>query len=443
MSGIGINLKRRWRAIIGLGLTPILVSAIAFIGWGINPMTDQITVRRVGFPDGYAAADVSAALTGVGYTLDAMYGESGSWIFKVSEADENDRPIIEAAIDGQVDLAGGNLPSTSRYSDHSLIRAANATGSAVTANQVGYLDEDRNFQFTETEGALVEWCVVIAGGEAGAEIVVATRGRVTLAYTGSDPVAGDYLITSTVAGRAQAQSFVSQEIFAKALAAGDPTTDAVEVLLLTQRRIAHKYGAYYLLSITGSANATALWTGTVNDAGPTSSPVTVATTGGKALSTITPGSTNELVAIVIRNTTRGNEALLASLSGSDLTFVDDTALATWQNGDSLTAVSEDVGSNMMSVQLKNTSTVPPLATGVYVDLVIAEGTVAGASVVIHPEGVAYSDLKTFGAAAPVINKAATAQGFVPLFDRQIALQVYSGSNMSLFLKLIGYIEAAP
>lgn len=405
-------------------------------------MTEQITVKRPGFPDGYVPADVSTALTDAGYTLDAMYGERQDWVFKVGDATEEDRPVVEATIDKGFSTTGGNLPSASQYSDHSLIRAVNATGFAIAANRVGYLDEDQNFQTTETEGALVDWCVVVTGGAAGAELVVTTRGRVVLAYTGTDPVAGDYLITSTTAGRALAQSFVSQEIFAKALSNGND--GSVEVLLLTQRRLIHQYGSDYLLSNTvGSANSSALWTGTVNDAGPASSPVTVATTGGEALSTITPASANELAAIVIRNTTRGNEVLLESLSGNDLTFVDDAPLATWQNGDALTAVSADVGSDFMTVQIKDTDTVPALATGVYVDLVIAEGTVAGASVILHPEGLAYSDLRVFGAAAPVINKAGAAQGFVPLFNRRIALRVYSGSNMFFFLKLIGYIIAAP
>ena len=82
------------------------------------------------------------------------------------------------------------------------------------------------------------------------------------------------------------------------------------------------------------------WTGTVNGA-PSGANVTVTTSTGN-IASITPNGTN-LANMRLFNTTRGNYALISSVSGAVVTLTA-SAPAGWANGDSLTVISTTVNS---------------------------------------------------------------------------------------------------
>lgn len=83
------------------------------------------------------------------------------------------------------------------------------------------------------------------------------------------------------------------------------------------------------------------WTGTINGA-PSGANVTVTTSTGN-IASITPQSSSLLAKMRLYNTTRGNYALIQSVSGSVVTLTAN-APAGWANGDSLTVISTTVNS---------------------------------------------------------------------------------------------------
>lgn len=332
--------------------------------------------------------------------------------------------------------------------DTANLRVTNSSGADATAGDLGYIDSAGTYKTTSTLASLVQWCAVLTGGADTQEIIVTTRGRVRLLLTGSSVTAGEYVTTSTTAGKGVKTSVVSPAICAVCLVTNGSTanTEGAEFLLLTQRRFVPAYGADFIhYNSAGSQTASKMWTGTILDVAPTSSPVTVATSVGDDISTITPNASTELAAIVIRNTTRSNEALLSTRSGNDLTFVSDTPLSTWQNGDSLTAVSADVGSDFMTLQLKDTATVAPLAVALHLDAFLADSVHVGSYIWIQVEGAAYSIYAGYGVIAPVAGVSGGSQAIIELYNRRFAVQpVTTGVNTVVYgIKLLGYVEAAP
>ena len=95
---------------------------------------------------------------------------------------------------------------------------------------------------------------------------------------------------------------------------------------------------------------TSLWTGTINGA-PSGANVTVTTSTGN-IAAITPFAGTYYGKIRIYNLTRGNYALISSVSGSVITLTA-TAPGTWANTDSLTCVSQTVSGtyNWMDIEI--------------------------------------------------------------------------------------------
>jgi len=83
------------------------------------------------------------------------------------------------------------------------------------------------------------------------------------------------------------------------------------------------------------------WTGTINGA-PSGANVTVTTSTGN-IASVTPSASTHLAKMRLFNTTRGNYALIQSVSGSVITLTA-TAPGTWANGDALTVISTTVSS---------------------------------------------------------------------------------------------------
>lgn len=213
----------------------------------------------------------------------------------------------------------------------------NSSGATAVAGEVGYLDEYGDYQTTIVQGnATVSWCVVVEGGSNGATIKVQTRGRATVKYTGSAPSDGDFLITSTVAGSALAQSYCSPAIFARCLAAGSGGT--VAVVLLTQRTKLRVESAEDLCRI--SAGSGSNFTGTINGT-PSGATLVYTITGGTNEDNITPASAGELAKIVLHNTTRGDSVLIDSVdTGTNTITATANIPGTWANTDVITTRSQ-------------------------------------------------------------------------------------------------------
>ncbi|HEY5988857.1 MAG TPA: hypothetical protein VIV12_21125, partial [Streptosporangiaceae bacterium] len=99
----------------------------------------NLIVTRSGYPTGWSASDVSAALTAGGYTLNAMYGGNGDglWYFDVDAA-EGSRGDVESIIDSRYAVrSGAPIPSTlpNTYPLQNSDTVSFASGDVVTLDR--------------------------------------------------------------------------------------------------------------------------------------------------------------------------------------------------------------------------------------------------------------------------------------------------------------------
>ena len=161
-------------------------------------------------------------------------------------------------------------------------------------------------------------------------IHVARRGRVTVNYTGTDPVAGDYLVTSTTGGSAQAQTSLRPEIFAVCLSAG--SSGSVKALLLTQRTFNAVANDADILRIA-HASSTSDFQATISGA-PTSTSVVYTGVSGAEYS-FAPYNSNQLGKFVLHNLTRGTSRLVTAVDTATNTITTEASTDTWADTDSI------------------------------------------------------------------------------------------------------------
>jgi hypothetical protein len=324
----------------------------------------------------------------------------------------------------------------------------NNSGSAASQGDVGLLQYDATYGYeyvtTTAAGAIGQWCVVVEGGADGAGVYVQREGLSQIAYAGSAPSVGDYLITSTTAGRAAAQSYISPAIFA--VCVGNGSGGLVAAHLLTNRIRQPLALSNDILRINAAGNFSATgWSGTVNDGAPTSSPVTISTSTG-ALTDITPVSANEHGHIVIHNLTAGNSALIASISGNDITFVDDAPLASWSNGDSLTSISQTItgGGKVRDIDLSASADISPLAVELGVSIVWRDTGAAGVDWTLHPYE-SWSSSKAKFTTAQVANQYIRSYPSIPIINSRFGVaNAASGSGTGLgIVRATFVVVAAP
>ncbi len=215
-------------------------------------------------------------------------------------------PVLSADNNGEVTAVNGVS------ADNFAFIVENTSGAAATANDVGFIDSAGEYQTTTTANDSVAWCVVIIGGANNADIYVSRRGRATVAYTGSAPAKGDFLVTSTTAGDASAQTTMRPEIFAIALAAGSGGT--VSALLLTGRETKPFFSANNTLFISGAS--TSDFVSDIAAAGVVGDKIYYNAPSSGNINAITPVSTAELGKIIIHNTTQTDEAKIIA-TGTD------------------------------------------------------------------------------------------------------------------------------
>jgi len=377
-----------------------------------------------------AAAPTANDDSGDGYSVGSRWFDvSGDKEYVCLDA------TVGAAVWTETTQSGGGGSGTSGTT------VTNKSGAAVSAGDVGYLDAAGDFYTTTTEYDLVTWAVVTAGGAHDADITVLRRGRCTVTLNGNCS-AGDYLYTSTSAGQAQPSSTLRPDVFAVALTANAGGAGGTcQALLLTGRTlepVTSSTQAYLRMNVSSSETA---WTGTIDDANPTTNPVTVSTSTG-SISTITPTGTG-LFKVVIRNTTRGDEALVDSVSGSDITF--DAVPGTWQDGDSLTAQSDVVSTaGYYTLDCTGSGDIPAVTVGVVLMAWIQDTGDVGETFHIHPYATygSHTGINLFNQNTSVY---AASVVFVGLSARRIAFRTTaSGSNtVTNFLRLFGVVKAVP
>jgi len=257
----------------------------------------------------------------------------------------------------------------------SLVKLANGSGAAVAANDCGYIDEAGEFQTTTTEAlGGVAWCVVVEGGANGADIIVARRGQATIELD-QNCSAGDYLYTSTTAGRATTETFVKPAVFAVALTANSSGAGGTcDALLLCGRIPLPLSSDENVFSVNGVSESD--WRATQNGAvaGAVVTYNTPLTSGSE--DSIEVESSGELGKLVLHNTTQGETAYISSVNtgANTITVTNADDISGWANNDVLEVRSQTNTTALIGtayyLDLDITSTtIPALATAIDVQLI--------------------------------------------------------------------------
>lgn len=310
---------------------------------------------------------------------------------KVQEAagaSSSNAGIIEIATQTEVDTGTDTgraiVPAT--LTNRIAIKIKNTSGATANANEVGYINEDGEYKTTTTANDIVIWCVVVTGGANNADIYVAKSGRWTVEYTGSAPSAGDYLVTSTVAGSAQRSTVMDPAVFAVCLAAGSGGT--VEALLLcnTVRQIVTNANDAVRIDTLSSTDFVA----TINGA-PSGSTLVYNAPSSGAEDTIEPTASSQVGKIVLHNTTRGDSALISSVdTGTNTITLTAAVPGAWASGDSITTRSQtatgaiDTGVRLYDLDLSGLS-LNPLTRHIILNIYHRDTTASAAQyTIVHP-----------------------------------------------------------
>lgn len=325
------------------------------------------------------------------------------------------------------------------------MRVKNTSGATANEGDIGYVNQAGEYKTTTTAADLVSWVVVNTGGANNADISVIDKGRATVNYTSTAPSAGNYLTTSTVAGSALAQTYVSPAIFAVCLAAGSGGT--VEALLLCNRVEVQVFNSENLLQISSSSDSA--FSSTISGT-PGATLVYNAPTGNE--NSIVPAAATQLAALVLWNTSKTPDeyALIQATDTGTNTITPVTTITGWSNGESIQVNSTTVtgtlgGATFFDVEIKNTTVIPALAVAVIFEAT-ANDTGGPAQFFIHPYGdgvVANAKTQTVTSqVASISNRKYTK---ISLNQRRfcIGIDATGAATMTVVARLLGYVVAAP
>lgn len=300
----------------------------------------------------------------------------------------------------------------------------NSSGSTVAPGDVGYLDEAGEFQTTTTANDTVDWVISNSNSDDGNLMFVKQRGGATVNYTGSAPNAGDFLVTSTSAGDAQAQSTMRPEIFAVCTAAG--SGGKVEVLLLKRTQPLVLFPDKRLYTSTVGHSGT-LFTGTINGAPSGTSVVYSLSAGNEEI--LKPLATDYIGKLIIHNINRSNFARISDvdLGTNTITVTDSADISDWEDADSLTIQSQTNtdttgGFVYVDIELSGASTpgLPALTRSIGVSLVILDSGAAGATTEtrLHPFE-SFADSKRLSFRSLVAGEGTPGYVELPVIDNKI------------------------
>jgi len=343
------------------------------------------------------------------------------------------------------DVGGTAVAPVATSDDFETFVAKNTSGATASANDVGYIDSAGEYKTTTTANLDAEWCVVIQGAANNSDIYVAKRGRVTVAYTGSAPSAGDYLVTSTSAGDAQQQTTMRPEVFAVCTANGAGGT--VSALLLTQTRPVKATNANNVIAVSGSSQSD--FQSTINGA-PTSTTVVYGTVTSGAENVINVASSSQLGKMVLHNTTRGTSRLISSVVTGTNTITTVSSTDSWADTDAIEIRSQTVDPGgapyMIDIDLsQSTSAIPATARSILLDVSNSDTGAAGRFFGTHP-------FETYGASKQVLQYSRTLGTnrayrtiAVSLLQSRFCIRVdASGAGTAFYtVRLMGYDVAGP
>jgi hypothetical protein len=333
--------------------------------------------------------------------------------------------------------------------DAGAFRVTNTSGATATAGDVGYINEAGEYKTTTTASLIANWCVVVTGGANNADIAVATRGRHTINYTGSDPSAAQFLTTSTVAGSALRSTVMDPAVFAVCLAAG--SGGAVEALLLTGRILVPRPDSHYLYGVNAASDSNFVSTIATLPGGAT---LTYGAVSSGAANAIVPWSALDAAfngKIVLHNTTRGTSALISAVvTGTSTITLTATVPAGWQVGDTITTRSQTNTSNWFGgayyfdLDFSGMTTRPPLGIAIGFQVGIVD-TSAGASMAAFHPFEANNASKSFQVWGQVANIRNNLQFYIPVNQSRICLgwDATGAGTCQVFMQHLGWIEATP
>lgn len=268
----------------------------------------------------------------------------------------------------------------------------NGSGAAASANEIGYIDENGDYQTTTTQFDDVDWVVVTRGGANGADIYVTRQGQVTIELNGNCS-AGDKIYTSTTAGQGDPQTYVRPEMFAVALTANSGGAGGTcEALLYTNRGELVLSSSNNILFLDSSSDSN--FVAVVASAGVSGDKVYHDPPSSGAVDAITPQGSSELGRLVLHNTTQGEEAFIVA-TGTDATddFIqvsDSADISGWATSDSITVRSQTNtsvpagGVLFFDVDMSDTSELPVLSTGLVFTVRRWDSGADGQKFWIHP-----------------------------------------------------------
>jgi hypothetical protein len=324
-------------------------------------------------------------------------------------------------------------------------RVKNTSGATAVKGDVGYINEAGEYKTTTTAGDIQLWCMVVTGGANNTDITIARVGRRTINYTGSAPAQGDYLTTSTVAGKALAQDYVSPAVFAVCLVAGSGGT--VQALLLCNRVEVGVFNSDNLLQINSASDSA--FSSTISGT-PGATLTYNAPTGNE--NSIVPSAATQLAALVLWNTSKNPDeyALIQATNTGTNVITPVSAISGWANGESIQVNSPTVtgtlgGATFFDVQIKDTTVIPALAVAVIFEAT-ANDTGGAAQFFVHPyEAGAVANAKTQTVTSQVASLSNRKYTKVSLIERRfcIGLDATGAGTMTIACRLLGYVVAAP
>lgn len=356
-----------------------------------------------------------------------------------------------AATQAEVD-AGTNTtkfvtPSTLANFAPLELKVKNTSGSTVTPGWVGYIVwvSGSGLEFKATTTGSVDAataCTVLVGAANNADIIVASRGRFSLLYSGTAPSQGDFLIFNG-SGAVVRQTYMSPDVMAIAMAAG--SGGSVDALMLTGTKPVQTSSATRIYSVISHSNTA--FVATINGAPTATSVVYNAPSSGNE-DVINNQAAGQLGKAVLWNSTRSTGRLIDSVNTGTNTITTVSSTDAWASGDTITIESQTVTTGItqkaIEIDLSQQSVVPVLARAIMVHAYKLDSGAIGQLLALHPVET-YAASKHISIYTHTGSTYTTTQLTVNLTNRRFAyLAAASGAGTAqVIFELAGYHIAVP
>jgi hypothetical protein len=266
-------------------------------------------------------------------------------------------------------------------------------------------------------------------------------------YVGAAPGEGDYLITSTTAGKAIGNgSDMHPNAFAVCAAAG--AGGEVVANLIAKTDFKSVVSTSDLYQVNGASNSD--FVATLNGAPVGASVVYNAPSSGSE-DTIEPNAAGQLFGLRIYNSTRGTYAVVEDVdTGTNtITVTDEGDVAAWQNGDTITARSQTEAATIGAAhfydyEAKSTE-IPQWTRAIEYRVVILDSGGADQDVTLHPWETDSGSKRVTHRTQVANIRLETMRTVMPLINQRfcMAWRASGAGTMRIILRLAGYYLAAP